>query len=73
MDVGPQNPVSRVGSTSSTLSSPLQRVWGRPLPYLTPPVRAPGPAAQQSGFPWITATQVLVRSHEHQPDVPEPV
>lgn len=69
MDMGSQNPVSRVGS----MSSPLQRARGCPLPYLPPPVRASGPAALQSGFPWTAATQVLVRSHEHQPDVPEPV
>lgn len=73
MDVGPQNPVSRAGSMSSVASSSLQRARGRPLPYLPPPVHASGPAALQSSFPWTAATQMLVRSHEHQPDVPEPV
>ena len=54
MDVGPQNLVSRAGSMSSVVSSPLQRARGRPLPYLTPPVHAPGPCCPAKQFPMDT-------------------
>lgn len=54
MDVGPQNLVSRAGSMSSVVSSPLQQARGRPLPYLTPPVHAPGPCCPAKQFPMDT-------------------
>ena len=50
-DVGPQNLVSRAGSMSSVVSSPLQWARGCPLPYLTPPVHAPGSCCLAKWFP----------------------